>query len=69
MTNDAGTWVKLTVEAIKQLGCKESATEAYALAFSKERDKEFLEEVEVSQNKLICMPSTLKSQPFDSLIE
>ena len=53
MTNEAGTWVKLTVEAIKQLGCKENCTEAYALAFSKERGKEFLEEVEVCKRDLI----------------
>ena len=45
--NESGKWVKLTGEAMTQLGCPEGATTAYALAYSKDRDQEFLQEKEV----------------------
>ena len=47
MENDAGRWVKLTAEAMDQLGCS-GAPAAYALAFSEDKKQEFLVEKEVS---------------------
>ena len=55
MENDAGRWVKLTAEAMDQLGCS-GAPAAYALAFSEDRKQEFLVEKEVSASGLQSIP-------------
>ncbi len=46
--NDAGVWVRLTSQAIRDLHCGPDCTEAYALAFSKEKNAQFLEEFQVN---------------------
>ncbi len=59
--NDAGKWVKLTTEAMDQLGCSAAAA-AYALAYSEDRQQEFLEEKDVNNlcnranSILLCIP-------------
>ena len=45
ITNEAGVWVKLSVEGLQQLGC--SAEQAYILAYSAEKQKQYLIEKEV----------------------
>ena len=45
MTNEAGVWAKLSVEGLQQLGC--SAEQAYILAYSAEKQKQYLIEKEV----------------------
>ena len=51
--NDAGKWVKLSDEALKQFECQGNT--AYALAFSSERKQEFLEEKEVSSTRRLIL--------------
>lgn len=46
--NEAGVWVKLSPKAISDLRCDPDCPEAYALAVSKEKNLQFLEECEVS---------------------
>ena len=46
LENEAGTWVKLSDAALKQFACR--GPMGYALAYSKEKEEAFLDEVEVS---------------------
>ena len=45
ITNEAGVWVKLSAEGLQQLNC--SAEQAYTLAYSAEKQKQYLIEKEV----------------------
>ena len=48
--NESGVWVKLADEAMHKLGCSGTASMAYALEFSKDKQKKFLEDKEVRQS-------------------
>ena len=52
ITTSAGTWVKLTAQSLEDLNCT-STTEGYALAYNKDKDQCYLEEMEVSDLQVL----------------
>lgn len=48
ISNDAGVWVKLSEESLRQLSC--STSHGYTLAYSEEKKQQYLIEKEVYTN-------------------
>lgn len=46
ISNEAGIWVKISGDSLQQLGC--SASHAFALSYSAEKEEQYLVEKEVS---------------------
>ena len=46
ISNEAGMWVKLSEDSLQQLGC--SASHAFALSYSAEKEEQYLIEKEVN---------------------